>query len=691
MPEREFEIYLSVLSRLLKLTPEQTAAISDELRDHLEERFEELVRSGLDRDEAIQQALDEFGDASGLAVNLTKVSQKPIRRWLIGSTVVTAVTLLVGLSAFLTSEPDVTTLPGPAAALAQDQSGTPQAIDPQTLLLDPQPDDLELAQLSNPCPIISPLDIPLQDALAQLSREHEVPIILDRLAIEEFGYNIDEPLSVPRLGFPSNESDSESDAARAQHWPHQVTLAQALDVILEELELTWIVRNGIITVTSVDAANDPSRMFSRSYNIQPLIRAGISPQTLSDVLTSNTNAMWEEIDGEGGRLINLLGNVLTIRQTFPAHREIRKLLFKLARPGTGPWIEYAEERDSLTSLLQEQLSTRGESDTPLQNWLDQLSMQFEMPIVMDRLAITELGYTVDEPVNLPSLENVPLESVLDICLDELELALILRSGVPTLTSVDIEHDSTCMTTGVYDVRRVLQVGIEAEQFVDAVQSMSGGQWEQINGTGGTLTLAENGLLVVTQTDAEHRAIQRLLTIWETSLVKNPLPDDAIGDSQLMTKFYHMPIETAESLNTVIPEMVSPEAWKSDANPEGGTIHVVALARKTLKDSSAIEKEKSETKKNDAEKESAALQERRPDFVLAQFGGGGMSGFGGRSPGNHQLMGFYSESTGVLVITQTTQVHREIDRFLASLKVSARGLYEATEMDVRGMGGGGGFF
>ena len=37
MSEHEFEIYLSLLSRLVKLTPDQTAAIADELRDHLEE------------------------------------------------------------------------------------------------------------------------------------------------------------------------------------------------------------------------------------------------------------------------------------------------------------------------------------------------------------------------------------------------------------------------------------------------------------------------------------------------------------------------------------------------------------------------------------------------------------------------------------------------------------------------------
>ena len=180
MPEREFEIYLSVLSRLLKLTPEQTASIEDELRDHLEERFEELVRSGIERDEAIKQALDEFGDASGLAVDLTRVSQKPIRRWVIGSSIVSAAVLLIAATVFLMSEPDTASLPGATMAVAQTQPEASQPIDPRSLLLDPQPDDVSLPQLSEATSINFVEDYPLQDALEVMAARHEVPIVIDR-------------------------------------------------------------------------------------------------------------------------------------------------------------------------------------------------------------------------------------------------------------------------------------------------------------------------------------------------------------------------------------------------------------------------------------------------------------------------------------------------------------------------------
>ena len=87
MPEQEFEIYLSLLSRLLRLSAEQKASISDELRDHLEERLAELLQAGVSREEAIKTAMDEFGDVTGLALDLTRVSRTPFRKVVVRSTI----------------------------------------------------------------------------------------------------------------------------------------------------------------------------------------------------------------------------------------------------------------------------------------------------------------------------------------------------------------------------------------------------------------------------------------------------------------------------------------------------------------------------------------------------------------------------------------------------------------------------
>ena len=40
MSEHEFELYLRLLGKFLRLTPGQEADVADELRDHLEARLE---------------------------------------------------------------------------------------------------------------------------------------------------------------------------------------------------------------------------------------------------------------------------------------------------------------------------------------------------------------------------------------------------------------------------------------------------------------------------------------------------------------------------------------------------------------------------------------------------------------------------------------------------------------------------
>ena len=49
MSEQEFELYLSLLGRLLRLEPAQREHIADALRDHFAERLHELMHSGHSR------------------------------------------------------------------------------------------------------------------------------------------------------------------------------------------------------------------------------------------------------------------------------------------------------------------------------------------------------------------------------------------------------------------------------------------------------------------------------------------------------------------------------------------------------------------------------------------------------------------------------------------------------------------
>jgi RND family efflux transporter MFP subunit len=117
MSEQEFELYLKLLTRCLQLTPGQRDQIADELRDHLQERLEELVRAGLARDQAVVQALDEFGDASVLAAHFTTIARLRRRRLVVRLSLGSVAALTVVLFGALALWPDNAAVQGPARVI----------------------------------------------------------------------------------------------------------------------------------------------------------------------------------------------------------------------------------------------------------------------------------------------------------------------------------------------------------------------------------------------------------------------------------------------------------------------------------------------------------------------------------------------------------------------------------------------
>jgi RND family efflux transporter MFP subunit len=127
MSEQEFELYLKLLSRCLGLTPSQREQIADELRDHLEERLEELARAGVPREKAVVQALDEFGDAAVLAGDFATIARLKRRRFLmrlsLGSVGVLTAALLVAYAFW----PENRAVRGPERVVAQEKPARPDA------------------------------------------------------------------------------------------------------------------------------------------------------------------------------------------------------------------------------------------------------------------------------------------------------------------------------------------------------------------------------------------------------------------------------------------------------------------------------------------------------------------------------------------------------------------------------------
>src|SRR5215831_10486378 len=124
MSDREFENYLTLIGRLLRLSAAQREAIGAELRDHFESRLIELTSRGMSHDAAVQIALEEFGDAAGLAAQFSRIAQTRKRRLIMRCTLASAAALAAALVVAISLWPE--NHAAPVLNQAVGQTGAPE-------------------------------------------------------------------------------------------------------------------------------------------------------------------------------------------------------------------------------------------------------------------------------------------------------------------------------------------------------------------------------------------------------------------------------------------------------------------------------------------------------------------------------------------------------------------------------------
>jgi hypothetical protein len=266
MPEQDFELYLSLLSRFLRLKPAQHSEIADELRDHLEQRLEELASKGLSHDEAIRQALDEFGDAAELANHFTRAAHIRRRRLIMRCTLGTVGTLAASLlvaTAFWPATPhngiavnavaENTAAESPPATKAKAEPAanvlpSEHALPPGEkwgFLRSDRESEKIVATLNLPTEV-NFVDLPLEDAINYLRDYHKINIIIDLAAMQDLGVARDQPISLQHSG---------------------VSFRSTLRLMLEPLGLTYIVEDEVLKITSPRKAMSVIAV----YNIRDMV------------------------------------------------------------------------------------------------------------------------------------------------------------------------------------------------------------------------------------------------------------------------------------------------------------------------------------------------------------------------------------------------------------------------------------
>jgi hypothetical protein len=150
------------------------------------------------------------------------------------------------------------------------------------------------------------------------------------------------------------------------------------------------------------------------------------------------------------------------------------------------------------------------TDTPLEEVVNLLQDEYDIPIQIDIPALDEIGVGGDEPVNI-NLHGISLRSTLRLMLKQHQLTFIVDDEVLLITTPD-EADSRIKVC-VYDVRDLVDGNAASalNELTDVVtSSVSADSWAQSGGGRGSVRSYPPNLLIISQSQGVHGQIQDLL-------------------------------------------------------------------------------------------------------------------------------------------------------------------------------------
>jgi hypothetical protein len=249
MPDHEFENYLTLISRFLRLSPAQREAIGAELRDHFESRLTELINTGKSHDEAVRLALAEFGDAAGLAAEFSHISQARRRRLVMRCTVASVAALAAAVFVAMAVWPDH------HGRVVKDAMADNAAKSPEKTAAEPIPTEESLtAETEAKLEQFVKVDVaeqPLSEYFTELSDRLHIPIQFDTSALRDA--TID-PSTTP-VGF---------------QFAH-VRVRTLLNLMLGQHGMGYVVRDGILIVSTNDKLN--TMLVTRIYDCRDILAA----------------------------------------------------------------------------------------------------------------------------------------------------------------------------------------------------------------------------------------------------------------------------------------------------------------------------------------------------------------------------------------------------------------------------------
>ncbi len=379
----------------------------------------------------------------------------------------------------------------------------------------PEPGDMEqriLAALAEPTQMEF-VETPLQYALAYLSDLHDIPLVPLVPQLNSAGLGVDVPVTKFLKG---------------------ISLRSALRLMLIELDLTFVIRDQALLITTIDDAE--SYLEQKAYPLGDLVgvnlervaypvgdlvqRAGEADiLSLADFVTSTISpASWDRVGGPGTcRVVS--GDWLLVSQSSFVHEQVQSLLreTRLAlhpdAPRSRPIVPQTSADRKIIAAL-EQPCVMEFVEAPLKDAVRYLQDALQIPTVLNVKTLNDAGINIDWPVTF-HLRSGRTATQLEIMLEQLDLTYVLRDEVLQITTPDDAESQ--LYTRLFNVRALAGIGLSAERLCSLVPSVCRrGTWDREGGPGSAVEF--RGLLVVSQTQVILDEVEQLLVALEKHCV-----------------------------------------------------------------------------------------------------------------------------------------------------------------------------
>ncbi|PHS01755.1 MAG: hypothetical protein COA78_22380 [Blastopirellula sp.] len=340
---------------------------------------------------------------------------------------------------------------------------------------------------------------PLHKVMELLSKKLDLEIRVEERALDDIGLSKETPVTL--------------------HMTEAATLQTSLEFLLDQLDLTYAIDQGVIVITSPEDVKH-NYQYTKYYHLAPVLGLpDVNQANLAEQITKFIDpASWDRLGGKGS--VHAISQGIVVNQNLTNHRKVANFLeqyCQLAKrmnskePSTENLLESYPQRDSqLSHTLNRPLEKNSFHDTPLDQVLIKIAQEAKLPLLIDERGIDDIGLSTNTPIDIELEPGHSVRHVFQRILQNLELVAVQHADAIVITTHQ-EQDKLKFIRFYPLADFPVDEKTNQDQWVEAIRSnIEPEEWEELGGPGHCSFDTATKSLIVAHYDSIHNKIAQLL-------------------------------------------------------------------------------------------------------------------------------------------------------------------------------------